>query len=80
MSFILRITNPAGRTYTYDENGLTHFTSKYQAAVAVLRALPQIHPWTSIHEAKTIGRSLDAAPVGSPVPIPSGYKFTIEEG
>ncbi len=79
MSFILKITNPEGGTYTYDENGLTLFTSKFQAALAVLRALPEIHQWAADEDARILGRALDAVPVGTPVAIESGYRFTIEE-
>lgn len=79
MAFTLRITGPGGRSRAYDENGLTLFTSKHQAASAVLRALPKIHPWSTDQDAQTIGRMLDAEPVGTPVAIASGYQFMIEE-
>jgi hypothetical protein len=79
MSFILRITTPEGGSYLFDENGLTAFTSKFQAALAVLRALPEIHPGISIRDAKIIGRTLDASPIGTPVTLDeTGYIFKIE--
>lgn len=79
MAFVLKITNPAGGTYTYDENGLTLFASKYQAATAVLRALPEIHRWSSDMDARSLGRELEGAPLGTEVAIASGYKFKIEK-
>lgn len=79
MSFILKITNPEGGTFTYDEDGLTAFTTKYQAALAVIRALPGIHPSISIRDAKIIGRDLNASPLGTQIPLASGFRFAIEE-
>lgn len=79
MSFILKITNPEGGTYTWDENGLTLFTSKYQAARAALRAAPKIHPSMPERDIATLARSLDAAPLGMKLTLLSGYTFTVEE-
>lgn len=78
MSFVLKITSPGGLTSTYDENGLTLFTSKYQAALAALRALPRFRPHATIGEGKALGRVLDSKPIGTEV-VEYGYTFKIEE-
>jgi hypothetical protein len=80
VAFVLKITNPEGGTYTWDENGLTLFTAKQQAALAVFRALAEIHPSMSAsQDVRPIARDLETEPPGTEVAITSGYRFKIEE-
>ena len=79
MTYILRVTSPGGGSYVWDEDGLTDYVTKYQAAVAVYAALAEIHPSMEIRDVRPIARDLYDEPLDTEIEVSSGYRFKVEE-